>query len=133
MANGGYNGGYDRGNGGHGGPGVGPGGVGPGGPNDGYGRTPPQFTPSSYEVSHFGKRQRANSISGRLRSASDLLSAGHITSQQKGLIKDLIISSDPTLMAALEKHEQGDSEALNTLLMVSMVAVAHTRTSTHAY
>jgi len=52
-----------------------------------YGRTPPTFTPSSYEASHFGKRQRANSISSRLRSASDLLNTGAITSAQKGLIK----------------------------------------------
>jgi len=35
----------------------------------------------------FNKRMRAGSISGRLRSASDLCDEGIITPQEKGIIK----------------------------------------------
>ncbi|GMI20846.1 hypothetical protein TrCOL_g13629 [Triparma columacea] len=84
--------------------------------NAAYGRTPPQFTPSSYEASHFGKRARAGSISGRLRSASDLEDKGLITRSQKGLIKDLIISADPVLQSALDNYDAGNTQELETMI-----------------
>ena len=59
--------------------------------------TPPKFTPGSYDPPMFNKRARAGSISGRLRSASDLCDEGIITPQEKGIIKDLIITGDPEL------------------------------------
>ena len=49
--------------------------------------TPPKFTPGSYDPPMFNKRARAGSISGRLRSASDLCDEGIITPQEKGIIK----------------------------------------------
>ena len=49
--------------------------------------TPPKFTPGSYDPPVFNKRARAGSISGRLRSASDLCDEGIITPQEKGIIK----------------------------------------------
>lgn len=79
-------------------------------------RTPPTFTPGSYEPTHF-KRQRAGSISGRLRSASDLCDDGIITPHEKGLIKDLIITGDPELERVLETYEaRGRAEDLTDLL-----------------
>jgi len=61
----------------------------------------------SYEQNNI-KRTRAGSISGRLRSASDLESTGVITSRQKGLLKDLIISGDDKIQKALDEYEMGD-------------------------
>ena len=84
--------------------------------NSNYGRTPPQFTPSSYEARHFGKRARAGSISGRLRSASDLEDKGFISKAQKGLIKDLIISGDQALQKALDGYEAGDVAELESMI-----------------
>jgi hypothetical protein len=43
------------------------------------------------------------------RAASDLEEIGMIDKNQKGLIKDLIISGDHTLQAALDKYEKGDA------------------------
>ncbi|GMH66735.1 hypothetical protein TrVE_jg9640 [Triparma verrucosa] len=80
------------------------------------GRTPPNFTPGSYEQSHFGKRHRSGSISTRLRSASDLESTGLISKSQKGMIKDLIISGDEGLQRALDKWEEGDETQLRSML-----------------
>ena len=62
------------------------------------------------------KRGRSGSISGRLRTASDLEDMGLIDKAQKGLIKDLIISGDPALRTALDKYETGDAQALEGLI-----------------
>jgi hypothetical protein len=48
-------------------------------------------------------RGMSTSISGRLRSVSDLERSGFVTSSEKGRLKDLIISGDESLRAALEK------------------------------
>ena len=61
---------------------------------------------------HLAKRSRQGSISGRLRTASDLEDMGWITSSQKGLFKDLIISDDPVLRNALDKYESGNVQEL---------------------
>ncbi|CBN77808.1 conserved unknown protein [Ectocarpus siliculosus] len=77
--------------------------------------TPPNFTPGSYEVSHM-KRARAGSISGRLRSASDLEEKGLIDKSQKGVLKDLIISGDSQLQTALDLYDNGDASQLEALM-----------------
>jgi len=81
-----------------------------------YGQTPPSNTATSYEISHFGKRMRAGSISGRLRSMSDLQDRGIIDQQQKGIMKDLIISGNDDLQAALNKYEQGETTQLVNMI-----------------
>jgi len=81
-----------------------------------YGQTPPSNTATSYETRHFGKRARAGSISGRLRSMSDLQDRGIIDQQQKGIMKDLIISGNDDLQAALNKYEQGDTTKLVNMI-----------------
>lgn len=58
------------------------------------------------------KRARAGSISGRLRSASDLEEKGLIDKSQKGVLKDLIISGDSELQAALDSYDRGDVSQL---------------------
>lgn len=58
------------------------------------------------------KRARAGSISGRLRSASDLEEKGLIDKSQKGVLKDLIISGDSELQAALDLYDRGDASQL---------------------
>lgn len=58
------------------------------------------------------KRQRAGSISGRLRSASDLEERGLIDKSQKGILKDLIISGDSELHVALDMYDRGDTSQL---------------------
>lgn len=58
------------------------------------------------------KRARAGSISGRLRSASDLEEKGLIDKSQKGVLKDLIISGDSELQAALDLYDNGDSSKM---------------------
>ena len=63
------------------------------------------------KVSHM-KRARAGSISGRLRSASDLEEKGLIDKSQKGVLKDLIISGDSELQAALDLYDKGDASQL---------------------
>lgn len=63
------------------------------------------------QVSHM-KRARAGSISGRLRSASDLEEKGLIDKSQKGVLKDLIISGDSELQAALDSYDRGDVSQL---------------------
>lgn len=80
------------------------------------GHTPPTAVATSYEGKHFGKRMRAGSISGRLRSMSDLEDRGIIDRHQKGVLKDLIISGDDDLQAALDKWDQGDKSALESIV-----------------
>lgn len=58
------------------------------------------------------KRARAGSISGRLRSASDLEEKGLIDKSQKGVLKDLIISGDAELQTALDQYDDGDATRL---------------------
>lgn len=62
------------------------------------------------------KRQRAGSISGRLRTASDLEQSGLIDSAQKGVLKDMIISGDAALQGAMEKYERGDATELEAII-----------------
>merc|ERR1719491_2716397 len=81
-----------------------------------YGQTPPSNMATSYETRHFGKRMRAGSISGRLRSMSDLQDRGIIDQEQKGIMKDLIISGNDDLQAALNKYEQGDTTQLVNMI-----------------
>lgn len=101
--------------------------------------TPPSA--ASYETRHFGKRPRAGvrilrfsydnivcamiishificiqSVSGRLRSASDLEENGIIDRQQKGVLKDLIIAGDEALQSALDKYEKGDKSSLQDMI-----------------
>jgi hypothetical protein len=58
----------------------------------------------------------AQSISGRLRSASDLEDRGIIDRAQKGIIKDLIISGDDALQSALDRYEKGDKSELENMI-----------------
>lgn len=60
--------------------------------------------------------ERLQSISGRLRSASDLEDDGLIDRSQKSVIKDLIIAGDDVLQNALDKYEQGDKSALEAFI-----------------
>lgn len=46
------------------------------------------------------------------RTASDLEESGLIDKQQKGVIKDLIISGDAALQQVLDKYEQGYTKDL---------------------
>mmetsp|Transcript_6877 Transcript_6877/g.11452 ORF Transcript_6877/g.11452 Transcript_6877/m.11452 type:complete len:642 (+) Transcript_6877:64-1989(+) len=62
------------------------------------------------------KRVRAGSISGRLRTASDLEEIGMIGRQEKGKIKDLIISGDSHIQNILEKYERGDKKELEDMI-----------------
>lgn len=77
--------------------------------------TPP--TASSYEVSHFGKRARSGSVSGRLLSASDYLERkGLLDRQTKGILKDLLIIGDEELQNALDRYEGGDPSMLEKMI-----------------
>lgn len=67
-------------------------------------------------ISLEGKRGRQGSISGRLRACSDLEESGLITKNDKSLLKDLIISNDQGLRVAMDRYEEGDATALETLL-----------------
>lgn len=78
--------------------------------------TPPTQISTSYENKHFGKRSRSGSISGRLRSASDLEDTGVISREQKAILKDLIISGDNSVQGAIDKYEAGDPTALEAMI-----------------
>jgi hypothetical protein len=54
------------------------------------------------------QRPRGASISGRLRSASDLCDDGVISQQEKGLLKDMIIVGNAQLDAAFAAYERGN-------------------------
>ena len=47
---------------------------------------------------------------------SDLEDRGIINQQQKGVLKDMIISGDDDLQVALDKYEQGDTSELVTMV-----------------
>ena len=77
--------------------------------------TPPAA--SSYEVSHFGKRPRAGSVSSRLRAASDYFERkGLLDRQTKGILKDLVIIGDSEMDQALKRYEEGDPSVLERLI-----------------
>ena len=100
-------------------------------------RSPPTNTPSSYgnfipkrgrhgsigggggsSVGSVGSlgRTSSSSLSGRLRSVSDLERMGVVTHMQKGRLKDLLINGDESLRIALEKYEAGDVSELEHLI-----------------
>lgn len=54
------------------------------------------------------QRPRGPSISGRLRSASDLCDDGLISTQEKGVLKDMIIIGSAELDAAFDAVEKGN-------------------------
>ena len=86
--------------------------------------TPPSMPdgslkPSSWKRSRFGGRERAPSISGRLRSASDLVEGGVISDLQKGTLKDMIISNDPRVDAALRMADEGNFQQLQEVLIAA--------------
>jgi len=79
--------------------------------------TPPTALGTSYEASHFGKRARAGSISGRLRSASEYLEEkGLLDRETKGILKDLIIIGDEELQQAIDRYEGGDPSVLEEMI-----------------
>jgi hypothetical protein len=49
---------------------------------------------------------------GGKRAASDLEESGIIDKFQKGFIKDLIISGDPSIHSVLDKYRSGDTKEL---------------------
>ncbi|KAG7349322.1 CCT motif-containing protein [Nitzschia inconspicua] len=85
--------------------------------------TPPANTYSSYEASHFAKRPRSGSLSERLLASSELEEKGIINRDQKGILKDLIISGqDNELQRALDLYEQGDSSVLESMLQTGTLS-----------
>lgn len=79
--------------------------------------TPPTALGTSYEASHFGKRARSGSISGRLRSASEYLEdKGLLDRETKGILKDLIIIGDEELQQAIDRYEGGDPSLLEEMI-----------------
>lgn len=56
------------------------------------------------------------SISGRLRSASDLEDTGVISREQKAILKDLIIAGDSSVQGAIDRYEAGDPTALEEMI-----------------
>lgn len=79
--------------------------------------TPPNHIATSYEASHFGKRARSGSVSERLKVSTELEQKGMIDREQKGILKDLIISGqDNELQHALDLYEQGDAALLEAML-----------------
>ena len=65
---------------------------------------------------HINKKLRAGSVSGRLRTASDLEELGYIDKNQKGVIKDLIISGNADVQKALDKYRLGDHKELEDMI-----------------
>ena len=55
-------------------------------------------------------------MSGRLRTASDLEELGYIDKNQKGVIKDLIISGNADVQKALDKYRTGDQKELEDMI-----------------
>ena len=65
----------------------------------------------------YRKRQRGGSISGRLRTVSDLEDKGVIDKTLKGVIKDKIIGGDNELEEALDQFEKGDTAGIEGKLL----------------
>jgi len=83
--------------------------------------TPPSLPDGSLKAppwkrGRWGGRDRAPSISGRLRSASDLVEGGVISDLQKGTLKDMIISNDPRVDEALRMADDGNCSQLQEVL-----------------
>ena len=83
--------------------------------------TPPSLPdgslkPSSFKRGRWGGRERAQSISGRLRSASDLVDEGVISGSEKGFLKDMIIANDPRVDEALKSASEGNFNPLQQVL-----------------
>eukprot|EP00532_Pseudo-nitzschia_australis_P020073 CAMPEP_0168304830 /NCGR_PEP_ID=MMETSP0142_2-20121227/48188_1 /TAXON_ID=44445 /ORGANISM="Pseudo-nitzschia australis, Strain 10249 10 AB" /LENGTH=673 /DNA_ID=CAMNT_0008256159 /DNA_START=398 /DNA_END=2419 /DNA_ORIENTATION=+ len=79
--------------------------------------TPPTSTSASYETMRFGKRPRSGSLSERLLVSTELEEKGIINRDQKGILKDLIISGqDNEIQHALDRYEQGDATMLEGIL-----------------
>lgn len=72
------------------------------------------------------KTQNRQSISGRLRSASDLEDTGVISREQKAILKDLIIAGDNTVQSAIDKYEAGDTSALEDMIKSGALLVRPT-------
>jgi len=64
------------------------------------------------------KRRRTGSISGRLRAASDLAEYGLIQAEDKGLVKDLIITEDPEFLKALDEFSADPSNGKNLQIVL---------------
>mmetsp|Transcript_26723 Transcript_26723/g.50434 ORF Transcript_26723/g.50434 Transcript_26723/m.50434 type:complete len:620 (+) Transcript_26723:191-2050(+) len=87
-------------------------------------QTPLSHTPpaaSSYEVSHFGKRPRAGSVSGtvssRFRSAAEYFERkGLLDKHTKGMLKDLVIIGDKEMEHALKHYEEGNPNVLENMI-----------------
>jgi len=79
--------------------------------------TPPTSVSTPYEIVHFGKRPRSGSLSERLLVSTELEEKGIINRDQKGILKDLIISGqDNEIQHALDRYEQGDATMLEGML-----------------
>ena len=63
-----------------------------------------------------GNRERAGSISGRLRAMSDLADVGAIDPAQKTQLKDMLISGDAEVTAAVDEAASGNRDVLNGVL-----------------
>jgi CCT motif len=82
--------------------------------------TPPAIS-ASYDH-HFGKRMRAGSVSGRLRSASELFDEKQLDKNTKLLLKDLILIGDEQVQEALDQFENtGDSSLLEQMIASGML------------
>ncbi|KAL3929704.1 MAG: hypothetical protein SGARI_004677, partial [Bacillariaceae sp.] len=83
-------------------------------------------TPPSYEASHSSKRRRGGVsalLSDRLKASTELEEKGVINRDQKGILKDLIISGqDNELQHALDRYEQGDSTVLEGMLQTGTLS-----------
>ncbi len=70
----------------------------------------------THDNNNHNENNTKQSLTGRLRSMSDLEDKGIIDSNQKGMLKDLIISGDNELTQAVEKYEKGDTKALESII-----------------
>lgn len=62
------------------------------------------------------KRPRAGSVSGRLRSASELFNEGLISLEQKSIIRDLLVTGDKQLEQSLDSYIQGNKSDIINLI-----------------
>lgn len=70
---------------------------------------------SSYTISN-DVNKTTQSISGRLRSMSDLEESGAISQEQKSILKDLVIAGDDAVQDAIDKYEAGDVTMLEDMI-----------------
>jgi hypothetical protein len=73
-------------------------------------------SPRSHTTSRRSLLFSPQSISGRLRSASDLEDSGVISREQKAILKDLIIAGDGSVQGAIDRYEAGDPSALEDMI-----------------